>query len=752
MTSPNTVSFLTCRQPSPLHQRLGLAIIALLFFSQITRAQEQDTTSLKEVFSQFSLKSLLDVRIVTVSKKEETIFDAPLASSVVTGEEIKQAGATSVMEALRLVPGLIVREQSPGNFDIHIRGYDAIDPLATMLNTINTITLVMINNRIVYNDAQGGTLWETLQIGIDDIDRIEVVRGPAAALYGPNAAAGVINILTKRSAKKGFSVGAYSQGGAYSTYLLNGSLGYEGDDGWSVRVGGNLDNRLRHYTEYYRTALASPLDNDIILEPGGYRSSPDSIGTVTPTFTPTGFQLVRGNQPYNSALYNPNIERAVSRYSFNGQLGYKQGETELNLLGGYALGEVQRFYAATTPYMMTSERNYAAFGHLYGRTKALSFSADINRGENSTFGTPAYSFSFISATVDYNIDLAANLSVKPGVAYRYNDFSETATLPRSNLYTASAYLRAEYLVGQFRFIGGARIDQFRVPNRAFFSPQLAVTYKPSDDVLLRASYGRSARTPFITSVFGDIKPSADFPFDLTANPNQQLLTIDAIETGGRFNLGGSVSADLEVFYSQGQNFESLVYDSLSTTFPGFATVPSFAFKNTSQRASQIGATISLTALPLPTLRLQGFITVQQTRITNYSYKNPTPLGTSISDTLPDNAIGFVSNSFTHRATPTVFGGMIANYAPTKRLNINFNSYYYGNQTLTLTSAGATDSQSANFADVRANFLLNAAINYEVADGVKVLFNWRGLAGGNERQFGFGDRIAPTFSAGLNVLL
>src|SRR5450432_2364771 len=150
-----------------------------------------------------SLKDLLNVKIVSVSKNSESLFDAPLSASVVTREEIRKSGSTSIMEALRLVPGMIVREQSNGNYDIHLRGMDNVPPNAPFDVTSNTTTLVMIDNRPVYNYLRGGTFWETLPVDINDVEKIEVVRGPAAALYGPNAVNGVINIITRQAEKDG---------------------------------------------------------------------------------------------------------------------------------------------------------------------------------------------------------------------------------------------------------------------------------------------------------------------------------------------------------------------------------------------------------------------------------------------------------------------------------------------------------------------------------------------------------------------
>jgi iron complex outermembrane receptor protein len=161
-----------------------------------------------------STDELLQLAIVSASREEESLMDAPLSASVVTGEIIKKAGVTSIPEALRLVPGVIVREQTPGNYDVHLRGFDAIDPNGLINWTTNVLTLVMINNRVVYNEYQGNIAWELLQVSIDDIERIEVVRGPAAALYGPNAVTGAINIITKTpKGTSGFHVSSYTQGG-----------------------------------------------------------------------------------------------------------------------------------------------------------------------------------------------------------------------------------------------------------------------------------------------------------------------------------------------------------------------------------------------------------------------------------------------------------------------------------------------------------------------------------------------------------
>ncbi len=715
--------------------------IALLYLPQFLYAQ-QDTTSLKDVFSQFSLRDLLNVAIVTVSKQEEKIFDAPLASSVLTGDEIKAAGIMSVPEALRLIPGIIVREQTPGNYDIHIRGFDAINPFANIVSANNTVTLIMINNRIVYNDQNGGTFWDALQIGIDDIDRIEVVRGAASALYGANAATGVINIITKKPTyKKGFHASAYSQAGNFNTALLNGSVGYSDESGFGFRASGNFDNRSRHQIDYYRYAVANPLDNDIILVQGGFRSRPDSIVRVQliPFALLSTFDSV-------STLRFPNVERSTNRYSFNGQLSYQQSDVKLNLFGGYASSRIQRTYQSPGSFSMNSEENTAGFGQFFGSWRNLTFNIDASGGLTRQFGIVEFNFLNANLNADYNIAVTDNFSLKPGAAYRFVQIAEPnterslASNPTSQNHTVSLFARAEYLTEKWRYILGLRYDFFHIPGRGFFSPQAIVTFKPNDDVLLRASYGRSARSPFVTSVFGDIDPSPELPFQIRKNDNYQFLTFDAFEVGARFNLSQLVSLDGEGFYTLAQNFEALTFKGLIAD-PRLGTVGSVKFENSPQRVLQIGATLALTVVPSSQVRVQGFVTVQQTRSTNYRYVNPTPLGTSFSD-----------SSFTNAATPTAYGGFVLNYQPVPRLNLNVSSSFYSAQTLSLTSTGVTDNASLNQFTIDANLLLNVAVSYEAVSGVKVFLNGRNLLGGGRRQFGFADVIQTQFLGGINLTL
>ena len=240
-----------------------LLLLLLVFACRNAHADDRDLFDM-------SLDDLLDIRIESVSKKEESGFDTPLSSTVITRQEILNSGATSITEALRLAPGMIVREHSPGNFGIHIRGFDNVPPNNTFIMSANTLTLVMIDSRPVYNYFSGGTFWETLPADLADVEKIEIIRGPSAALYGPNAASGVVNIITRKAEKAGTSFSADIAAGEHHSRSGAGALEYRPDDRFGMRLSASHRRRNRQETEYYE------LYRDI------YVSAPSELYTYTP--------------------------------------------------------------------------------------------------------------------------------------------------------------------------------------------------------------------------------------------------------------------------------------------------------------------------------------------------------------------------------------------------------------------------------------------------------------------------------------
>src|SRR5580698_9494317 len=155
----------------------------------IAEAAQTDLTTL-------SLEELSNLEVNSVSKKHVRSFDAPAAVYVITQEDIHRSGVTSIPEALRLAPGVEVERIDANNWSIGIRGFTG-----GLLSQLSRSVLVLMDGRAVYNPLFAGTYWDVQNYPLEDIDRIEVIRGPGGTLWGANAVNGVINIIMKGSAK-----------------------------------------------------------------------------------------------------------------------------------------------------------------------------------------------------------------------------------------------------------------------------------------------------------------------------------------------------------------------------------------------------------------------------------------------------------------------------------------------------------------------------------------------------------------------
>jgi iron complex outermembrane recepter protein len=132
----------------------------------------------------------MNIQVTTVSKKEQALRTAGAAVFVITQEDIRESGATNIPDLLRLVPGVNVAHQSTNTWAVSIRGFN--DSFADKV-------LVLIDGRSVYNPITSGVSWDQQDVPLEDIERIEVIRGPGGTVWGANAMNGVINIITKNA-------------------------------------------------------------------------------------------------------------------------------------------------------------------------------------------------------------------------------------------------------------------------------------------------------------------------------------------------------------------------------------------------------------------------------------------------------------------------------------------------------------------------------------------------------------------------
>jgi len=212
---------------APKHSHLGLALALLTATPAYSQEKPRD-------LAEKSMEDLMNVDVTSVSKKEQKLSQVAAAIFVITLEDIRRSGATNIPDLLRMVPGLDVAQINANTWAISARGFN--------LQFANKL-LVLIDGRAVYTPLFGGVYWDTQDVPLEDIERIEVIRGPGGTIWGANALNGVINIITKRAAD--------TQGG-----LLTGGGGTQAQGFGTLQYGG----KIKEGTSY--RVFAKYLNND----------------------------------------------------------------------------------------------------------------------------------------------------------------------------------------------------------------------------------------------------------------------------------------------------------------------------------------------------------------------------------------------------------------------------------------------------------------------------------------------------------
>lgn len=205
----------------------------MLFMFSVPALGNESLDSATSSLKRLSLEELLSVEVSSVSKTDESLATAAAAVTVVSADDIRRAGATSVPEALRLVPGIDVAQRTASSWAVSSRGFSSVN---------SEKLLVLSDTRSVYTPLFSGVFWDTQDYIMQDIDRIEVIRGPGAALWGSNAVNGVINITTRNARD---TQGLYLEGSGGTEKFATAVARYGGttENGISYRVFGKYLDR-----------------------------------------------------------------------------------------------------------------------------------------------------------------------------------------------------------------------------------------------------------------------------------------------------------------------------------------------------------------------------------------------------------------------------------------------------------------------------------------------------------------------------
>jgi iron complex outermembrane recepter protein len=211
---------------------IGVALCLAVQARELS-AQVQDSIPSPTELKRLSVEQLMQINVTSVSRQSEKLSEAASAIQVITNDEIRRSGATSIPDALRLASNLQVAQFGAHTWAITARGFNSV--------TANKL-LVLVDGRTVYSPLFSGTFWDIQDVLLEDVDRIEVISGPGGSVWGANAVNGVINIITK-SAKD--TQEAYAEAGGGGSPHGFGALRYGGTvgSGASFRVYGQFFDR-----------------------------------------------------------------------------------------------------------------------------------------------------------------------------------------------------------------------------------------------------------------------------------------------------------------------------------------------------------------------------------------------------------------------------------------------------------------------------------------------------------------------------
>ncbi|MEZ5690217.1 MAG: TonB-dependent receptor [Rickettsiales bacterium] len=251
-----------------------------------------------------SLEELSNIKVTSVSKREEPKDEAAAAIFVITQEDIKRSGATEIPELLRMAPGITVARSSSNNWTVSSRGFN--DQFSNKL-------LVLIDGRTIYSPLFSGVIWDTHDLILSDIERIEVIRGPGATLWGANAVNGVINIITKNSkdTQGGLAQASFGNKSAIGSMRYGakvGDIGYirtyakHSDYNSQYKAAsGKADDSWRRQQAGFRSDLRLSVDNNLKIQGDIYNIDEDNfynfpdMGAGTFHRSSKGFDLRGGN-------------------------------------------------------------------------------------------------------------------------------------------------------------------------------------------------------------------------------------------------------------------------------------------------------------------------------------------------------------------------------------------------------------------------------------------------------------------------
>jgi iron complex outermembrane recepter protein len=462
----------------------------------------------KRDLASLSVDDLMNVEVTSVSRKEQKLADTAAAVFVITQDDIRRSGATSIPEILRMVPGLDVARVNGNSWAVSARGSNG--QFANKL-------LVMIDGRSVYTPLFSGVFWDVQDTLLEDIDRIEVIRGPGGTLWGANAVNGIINIITKHSIDTQgalLSLGGGAADGPSAAGRYGGSFGHNG----YYRVFGKTFDRPPSI------GGAHPTEDAWSVGRAGFRA--DWASRAGDNFTAQG-DIYRGTSATLGVLIDP-----ANPFADRSFLTRLSGD-DLQ----FRWTAIQSSRSDTTLQAYIDDTARADPGVVLGRrTLDVDFQNHLKLGSRND--------AVWGAEYRHSNDRAA------GPGFQLVRDSSVATL-------VSAFVQDEIQVARrFHVTIGTKLEYDPV-SHVQLQPTLRLLFKASERQTIWAAVTSAVRTPAETERYGRITVGA-FPdgtengglLVVYGNPALKPERVESFEAGYRWQISPNMGFDATAFHNQ----------------------------------------------------------------------------------------------------------------------------------------------------------------------------------------------------------
>ena len=504
---------------------------ALCFLAMVSTPANSAVIESEQSDNKKTSFNIFDTQIFSLSKKKENSFDAPSATYILTSEEIRRSGATSIPESLRLVPGLQVARIDGNKWAISARGFNG---------QFSNKLLVMIDGRTIYTPVFSGVLWDIQDYVLEDIDRIEVVRGPGGTIWGANAVNGVINIITKSAVQ--------TQGSYVSQIIGNQDRSIS-----EVRYGGKTASQDA-YRLYAKKAVRDGLEKK-----GGSMTHNDGN-----TQNRAGFKYdITSIKDSTISLHGDTYEGRAQNYFSGAPLNY---QNDKDSRGGNIAVNWDKRLSKKSNFTLSSYVDYDQFSMPVFRRSAKTYDIDFQHFYDFSSENQ---FSWGTGYRRINDHIKPTPVSSGLVIFNYNPKSMN-----SYIYSAFVQDKIGIIADKLYLTVGSK---FLKNNFTGFEiqPNAKLAYYPTRNQTVWASVSRAVRTPTRNEDGLNLAGGAQ-----QGNTSYSSETLVAYELGYRIKPSRKVTVDASTFVNQ--------YSSLRT----FDTVPTGRSANNNAYGESYGFELS----------------------------------------------------------------------------------------------------------------------------------------------------------------